>query len=135
TSCWIELLEPDTAEILEYQEGKYWSRYAAVTRNRFGSGHAWYIGKMMDSNALKKYLSGACEDAGIPVPELRWPVVCRYNQGSDGNRYCFLLNYTTDGITVPSPVSGTDILTGESVTAGNSVSLDDWGVRVIRCGL
>lgn len=133
TSCWIELLEPDTAEVIEHHTGKYWGCFSAVTRNDFGDGHAWYIGKMTDSDDLRKYITAAATDAGIEIPELQWPVVCRYNEATDGSRHCFLLNYSSEDVMIESPVTGTDILTGESITGDDDIRLKDWGVSIISC--
>lgn len=129
-SCWMDLLETDTAEVIEYQPGKYWGGYAAVTRNDHGKGHAWYVGRMTDSDTLGRYIAGACADAGIDVPSLRWPLVCKKAENADGT-LCFLFNYSSQDQSFTSPVSGTDIFTGAAVAAGENVTLGDWGLMIL----
>ncbi len=63
-SYWMELITPTTAEVRANYTHQYWGGYAALTRNRFGSGHAWYLGTMLPSEALKVYLWGS---SGIVV--------------------------------------------------------------------
>ena len=131
---WADLLEADTADVIEWHKGKYWSRYAAVTRNHFGKGYAWYAGKLADADTLKEYIACACKDAGIIVPELKWPVICRYNTGNDRHTYCFIFNYSSEDVQIKSPVTGVDILTGESLQAGCPAEIKEWDLRIVRSG-
>lgn len=130
-SCWIELLETDTAEAVVMHTGKYWKEYAAVTRNGFGKGHAWYVGKMMDKESLKKYVIRACSDAGIDISGITFPIICREAVNSAGDRLHFIFNYSSEAREVKMPVSGFDVLTGETLNEGNSCTINDWGVMII----
>ena len=94
--------------------------------------HAWYVGKLTDSKGLKPYIKGACKDAGIQVPELSWPLVLRYALDDDGNRYMFLMNYSSESMTVPSPGSGENLHTGEQVISGDMITLKDWDVYILK---
>lgn len=130
-SSWIELLEPENAEAIEHHSGKYWSKYAAVTRNKYGKGTAWYIGKLTEADKLKEYVIRACADAGIDVPEYAWPVIVRKAYTEEGHILSFILNYSSDETTVKCPLDGIDIMTGEKVSRGDELHLSDWDARII----
>jgi beta-galactosidase len=62
---WMELITPTTAKVLAYYDHPYWSRYAAVTCNRYGEGTATYIGCMTSGSALSKVLKQVLKEAGL----------------------------------------------------------------------
>ena len=121
-----------SAEAVNKAFGLYHWSYAAVTRNDFGDGHAWYIGRLMDKAELSKYVAMACEEAGIKVPQLKHPVVIREACNERGTNLHFIFNYSSEPAEIPSPYSGTDILTGEALCEGSRINVPDWGVRIIR---
>ncbi len=124
---WMELLEPTTAEVLRRCDDPHWGDYASLTHNRFGAGHAWYLGCDLDNEALRDVLAQAAEAAGLEPPALRWPLVCRRR----GN-LCFLMNFSDQSADAPAPLSGTDLLTGRRIEEGRTVALCPWGASVIR---
>ena len=124
---WMELLEPDTADVQAQYDDPNWGRYASLTRHRFGSGHAWYLGAMPEMGELKERLLQAALTAGIECPALRWPLVCR-RRGD----MVFVLNYSQETQPVVCPVTGEDVLTGEEHTEGEHISLSAWGVLALR---
>jgi beta-galactosidase len=50
----------------------------------------------------------------------------------DGTRLLFLLNHRAEPVQVPACVTGTDLLTGASVECGQTITLDPYGVLVLR---
>lgn len=131
-SHWMELLRPTTAQAVSRYHHKYWGKYAAVTRNQYGKGMAWYLGTMLPPEALKKYLLAAAADAGIEPPAERWPVIVRSGIGQNGKSLHFVLNYSAEDVVLPSRWTGTDLLTGRTYQEGDKVLLLDWGVIVIE---
>lgn len=127
----MELLEPGSAETVAAYEHKYWGGYAAVTRNAFGGGYAWYLGTMLPPDALKKYLLRAAADAGVQAPTLRWPLVLRSGTNATGQAVRFLLNYSQEARQLASPWSGTELFSGKRVRAGDELRLSDWDVRIL----
>ena len=129
---WIELLCPDTAKNAAAYEHKYWGQYAAVTRNDFGRGHAWYVGTMVDKKVLKMYLRQAFNDAGVKLPELCFPIVMRSSVNAAGRTVRFIMNYSDAPVSVPAPQQGTELLSGAVYQAGEIISLPDWGVCILE---
>lgn len=129
---WMELLRPDTAETVQRYTHRYWGEYAAVTRNHYGKGTAWYLGTMLSRSALKRYLLAAAADAGITAPPERWPLILRSGETREGKRVHFLLNYSQEENKVPSRWAGTDLLTGKQYRPGEEIALPDWGCAVVE---
>ena len=134
-SYWMELLNPQGAQVKASYHHKYWGRYAALTRNDFGRGHAWYLGTMVPADLLKRYLLEAAADAGIePLPELCWPVICRSAVTKDGQQVHFLFNYSSDETEIRCPWNCRDLLTDTEYEKGQKLLLPDWGVCVVSRG-
>lgn len=124
--AWMELLEPDTAETIARYDDTHWQSYASLTRHRFGTGQAWYLGCTDSDQELKSILLRAAAAAGISPPTVRWPVILRRRGG-----LCFLLNFSDDTQTLPCPLGGTDLLTGAEHVSGQHLSLQPWGAAVL----
>ena len=124
---WMELLEPDGAEALDYYDDEHWNRYASTTYHPFGAGHAWYLGCMASQKELQPLLVQICEKAGITVPKLRWPIVCRRR-----GRICFFLNYSSQAESFFLPIEGTDLLTGKRLNKYDRTTIPGWGAIVLN---
>ncbi|MBR1757966.1 MAG: beta-galactosidase [Lachnospiraceae bacterium] len=131
-SYWMELLNPEGAETVAHYKHKYWGKYAAVTRNTYGKGHAWYLGTMLPPEKCKEYLKRAAMDAGIAVPDVQFPVIVRHGLLSDGSRVHFVLNYSSDLREIVCEWKGTELLTGTTVEKGAKMEVPDWGVLMIK---
>ena len=129
---YAELLEADKAAVVHNYEHKYWSPYAAVTRNVFGSGVSWYYGSYTDKTLLKETLRNVLQDAKIPVLEETFPIIVRSGTNEAGENVHFILNYSSNAASIKCQYdSAKDIITGESFEKNDDVSLSDWGVRVL----
>lgn len=109
----------------------FYAESPAVTRNRFGDGHVYYIGTGMDCPGIAKVLDMAAEDGCVkPVveEETGLEITCRRK---DGYRYYFVINFKEEELEIPSCLAGnTDVLTGEPVRSGDTLSKYD--VKIIR---
>jgi len=129
----MELLIPDSCEILASYDHPAWLDYAAITRNRYGKGAAYYLGCMTDSDILERILSLALESCGIPIPEFSFPVILRKGTTARDKQVRFFLNFSPD----PQSISytypqGTDLLTGLSLSEGDSLTLNPWDLYIIE---
>ncbi|MDT0269301.1 beta-galactosidase [Streptomyces sp. DSM 44915] len=123
---WSEELEPADAEVLvRYAEGEL-AGGPAVTRARRGAGTAWYLSTQPRPEALADLLAEAAGAAGVT------PVLPGLPDGVEAVRRgpaLFLLNHTTEPVTVPLPSPQTDLLTGHSHP--REVTLDRRGAAVL----
>lgn len=129
---WMELLNPTTAEVKASYQHKYWGKYAALTRNEFGKGHAWYLGTMLPKEKLKEYLLEVAADAGIQKPKECWPLVVRSGIGANGQKIHFLFNYSSDEKAILSQWKGKDLLNKKEYEIGQKIYLKDWGVCILE---
>ena len=129
---WMELLEPTRAAVAGRYKHKYWGGVAAATRNRYGKGHAWYLGTHLRGEDLKEFLRSMCEGLGINTPPYRWPIVCRKAVAEDGSPLWFLLNYSQEHVKLRCPADALELLSGVTFHAGQLLSLTDWDGVVLK---
>ena len=126
-TTWAEHVRPTTADVVaEFASGPVPGR-PAITRNRFGSGTAWYVATGLDEPSFADLMGRALDEAG--VEQLRLPagveVVTRSN---DSDRFRFVINHSAHDISFPA--DGEELLTGTAIAG--SVTVPAGGVRVIR---
>ncbi len=130
-----ELLKVETAEVIASYEHKYWGKYAAVTRNTYGSGSAYYIGCYTEKDILKDIYRSALSDAGIDLPGMKfqWPVTIRSGRNNDGDVIHYLLNYSSEMRWIECPfVKVKELLGGREYDLGARIDIDEWGVLVLE---
>ncbi|MBD2867440.1 beta-galactosidase [Paenibacillus arenilitoris] len=132
---WMELITPTTAEALAYYDHPHWGEYAAVTRNRYGSGTATYIGCMPGAAVVSRILEGAVREAGLggADQELAFPVIARSGTNAEGRKIRYYFNYSGDEATFVYPHgAGIELLGGAAVASGQRLELAPWGVLIIK---
>ena len=126
-SLWAEALRLEGAEAkASFTEG-HLAGTPAVTRNRHGSGDAWYIGTVLDPQALRDVVAGAAAEAGVAVQATAagLEVIAR----SDAEHtYTFLINHSDDEHKCPA--HGYELIAGEEVST--AVVIPAGTVRVVR---
>ena len=135
-AVFMELLLPDTAQVLASYSHENWKEYAAVTRNAFGQGTAYYIGCMTDEGLLARILEKALADAGLSVPEEGgFPLIIRKGINDFGKTVCFYLNYSDQEQKVQyGYADGMDLLTGAAVRTGEYFTVPAWDLKIIEVG-
>ncbi|HEY4269776.1 MAG TPA: beta-galactosidase [Galbitalea sp.] len=126
-SVWTDDLRATTASVLAtYVDGPA-AGGAAITRNEFGDGTAWYFSTELDAAALSIAMAPVFERAGIHID-------------ADGNRsletvervgadhtFTTYINHAATAATARG--AGVDLLTGEQL---DPITVPAGGVRVIR---
>ncbi len=130
----MELLRPTTAQVIAEYAHPSWGGYAAITRNEYGKGKAYYIGCMTGPKTTWNYLQMALADADI---ELRtnstWPIIVRGGTNELGKRVDYYLNYSMNSAqNVICATGGCDLLSGEEYKPGDKFDLPAWGVRIVE---
>ncbi|MFM9369625.1 beta-galactosidase [Streptomyces sp. Da 82-17] len=92
-----ELVLEGAAPILTYADGR-----PAVTRNAFGTGHAWYLATRPDPQTMRAVLDRARLDASVspPEPDIPLGVQIRRRITADGRVRSIRLDYGTGTVTV-----------------------------------
>lgn len=131
----MELLEPDTADVLLTYEHKYWGGYAAVTRNPYGTGVGYYIGCGCDADTRWEILQAALRDAGVEIPQERYPLIRRTGTNDEGKRVTYYMNYSGEARAfVYHGADGTELFSGKTITSGQEYRLKAWDLCVIEEG-
>lgn len=129
-NVWLDLMDAATAEVLaEYGEG-FIPGEAAVTRNKFGEGTAYYIGTQTDQDFMDALMAMVISDAevecGLSTPD---GVEAAVRSGKDGD-LTFLINHTSDEQEVMLPGKFDNLVTGNSIE--NTIKLPLYGVAVLK---
>lgn len=130
----MELLEPETAEVLAMYDHYNWKRYAAVTRNRYGKGSATYLGCSTSDGMLREILADVIRDAGLWTPdqEVKFPVIIKRGRNDFGNEIVYYLNFSPEPQRVKCCGSGTELFGGTPVAEGDTLVLGPWNLQIIE---
>lgn len=114
--------------IITYADGASEGR-AAVSRNSFGDGVAWYISASLPEETIETLLKQIVSESDIDRLVLAPAgVEATRRVQSTGETYLFLMNHLPARVEVP--VTGTDLISGTQVTS--SVQLEAGACAVIR---
>ncbi|GAA1219895.1 beta-galactosidase [Rhodoglobus aureus] len=126
-TTWAEHVRPTTADVVaEFASGPV-PGGPAITRNRFGSGAAWYVATALDEASFADLMGRALDEADVEQLDLPAgvEVVTRSN---DSDRFRFVINHSAREISFPA--NGAELLTESTVTG--LVTVPAGGVRVIH---
>ena len=101
----MELLQPDGAEVLASYDHPAWGDYAAITRHRSGAGTAMHLGTMAGPALLREVLALAARDAGLWdwSQDLAGVVTVRRGVNAAGRHVTYFLNYSGDPVQLRQP--------------------------------
>lgn len=113
-------------------EDDYYAGYPALTKNTYGKGCAYYVGTLSNDDFYSDYLWNICTEHGIkPVLECDEDVEVT-ERSSEKGRYLFVLNHSNEEKQITSPGSVTDIMNGTEYAAGDTISLKEKDVKILR---
>ena len=128
---WADVIHLKNAKALAAFEQDYYAGGAAVTRNQFGKGTAFYVGTNPSEDGIDWLLKQACEVAKIEPVITNIPVGVEVLRRKNGDSsWLFVLNYSNEKVTIPFTGNGQDLLTGDKM--GDSIKLDPTGVAIIQ---
>ncbi len=130
-SLWSDVMQLKTAQAMATFEQDYYAGSPAVTRNQFGKGNAFYVGTVPDSNGMDWLIETVCEIANVKPILLKVPTgVEILKRVSGDSSWLFVLNHTSDSITVQLGMNGHNLLTGLEVNG--SIELEAAGVAIVQ---
>ena len=132
-SVWMELVTPTTAQVIAHYDHPYWHKYAAVTRNTFEKGTAYYMATMTSPAYARQVLSLALQEAGLWGPEQTLPCTLKKGVNALGHTVRFYLNYSQQPVSVPYAYgAGKELISETTVTPGQTLELAPWGFAVVE---
>ena len=131
-SLFMELLKPEGAQVLAFYDHPAWGRYAAITRNHFGRGTAYYVGCKTSESLLQAVYSLAIEETGIKPCTVTWPLIVRRGTNRYGRKISYLLNYSGEETYYVPTHNAIDLLTSHHVSAGDTVTVAPWDLVILE---
>jgi beta-galactosidase len=134
-SEWYEFLIPETAKPMAYADHPFFGQFPVITENAYGKGNLYYIGTYPSEELLEKIVRLAAEKAGILTAqnEYRFPVIFRSGKNQSGKQLHYVFNYSAESREISYPfASGKELLLGEKIAGGQTVSLKPWSVTIIE---
>lgn len=122
----------EDADALADFECDFYKGSAAITRNRFGKGAAYYVSAISNEAFYESFIGGLCRESGVKPLTASVPGLEAAARHKDGKTYLFLLNHhdTQTGITLSS--AGYGLISEKSYAAGESLSLPPYGVEILE---
>ncbi len=132
---WMELLCPQGATVLSKYNHPYWGEYAAITKNQYKKGTAYYIGAYTSCQVLKEVFQDALGAAGLQVfdQEHNWPLTIRKGINEEGNELTFYFNYTKEAREFLCPYEkAQDVITQAIYELNEVIKMKDWGIVILE---
>ncbi|MBP3962321.1 beta-galactosidase [Paenibacillus lignilyticus] len=116
-----DLIHSEGADVIAEYGEDFYAGMPVITRNKFGSGEAWYVASSPDEPFLQGFADVLCKQHGIaPLPGKQSGVEVT-RRVIDSRAYLFVLNHNADAVTIElGTESGTDLITGNTY-AGQAV--------------
>lgn len=129
----MELVQTEGAEVLAAYDHPAWGGYAAITRNSFGKGTAYYVGSMTDEKTLDRLLEEVLKTAEIKECSDAYPVIVRKGKNDYGKTIRYFLNFSGEEQNVAYQMGeAKELLSGEKIREGSKMILPAWGVKIIE---
>lgn len=129
TGTWCDVLVPRGAEPIAHYEEDFYAGAAAITRHRYGAGHAFYVGTMGGTELCAVLAGQALQLAGVEVgPDLPDGVELMVRRGPE-HLISFLLNHNDQPVHLEAgPWTHTDVLLDGETAPDGSLSIPGYGV-------
>lgn len=130
----MELLKPDGAEVISSYDHYNWSKYAAVTKNKYGNGSAVYLGCKTSTAYLKTLFKKLFLEIGIWTPDqdIEFPVIIRKGFNIYGKKVIYYLNYSKDNQSVRyNYKTGVELVTKEQMKTDDVLTIMPWNLCIV----
>ncbi|MFH9710422.1 beta-galactosidase [Streptomyces luteogriseus] len=129
----FEVVLPRGAETVATYGTDFYAGTPAVTRNRYGSGEAWYVATALDQSGVDQVVRRILARHDLLGPYTAHPAVETATRvAPDGTRLLFLLNHAPEPARLTAHATVTDLLTGKRTGRGEPLELDPLGVAILQ---
>jgi len=127
---WSDIIHLKNANAIATYEKDYYANSPAITHNTFGKGNAFYVGTVPDNNGMEWLIEQVCKTADVQSVSANVPAGVEILQRMNGeSTFMFVLNHSSEKVSVPLEQSGVELVTGVQVSS--SIALEPTGVAVI----
>lgn len=128
----FEVVVPQGAEVVGTYGAEFYAGTPAVTRHPYGDGEAWYVATALDAVGLEHVVRRVLARHDLVGPYADAADVELAVRAKDGQRFAFVLNHALEAREVAAHASGTDLLTGRRIEAGQTLRLEPTDVVVLQ---
>ena len=131
----MECLNLTGAEVLLQYVHDNWGQYAALVKNTYGEGCAYYAGCTFDKDILKKVLKDALDEQGILPNEGSegFPVIIRKGINQLGKKITYIFNYSDKEQSALCPEGvHVNLFTEKEIVSGEKIELKKWDVVILE---
>lgn len=129
----MELVESEGAEVLVKYDHYNWKKYAAVTKNSYGKGTAYYLGCMTGEEVTTEILREILTQAQIEIPAFGFPVIMKKGVNEAGKTVRYYFNYSSKEQKVEYAYEdGTELIHEAAVKAGEELTIAPWDLKIIE---
>lgn len=131
-TAWADGIVTEGATVLAGYDHPHFGRWPAITTRSSGDGRMTWVGTLPDDATI-----AALGRWAVPEPANRlWSdtapsVTVTGAERRDGQHLSFVGNWSVEPAQVEVPIDVHDLLSGETIPAGTSVSLTAWDIRVL----
>jgi beta-galactosidase len=128
-----DLIFPEGAEVLATYGKDFYAGMAAITRNAFGDGQAYYVGTALNKDALKSLAVHIAVTSGVQsvLPAAPSGIEAMVRRSPSGVRLLYVINHNSESVTIDLPAGEFgDLLSGCKFSG--SISLSGNGVAILR---
>lgn len=129
---WYDVIELTSAEAVAVYTSNYFAEVAAVTRNTYGEGSAFYLGTEPDAEGIRKVMDIVVAETSVEptLPNLPEGVEAAKRVAGDGREFIFVINHSDEAQKLPLTSRYIDVLTDQEVKDGAVIASQD--VVVLR---
>jgi beta-galactosidase len=134
-SYWSEFLMPEHAKAVAYYDHPFFGRWPAITENEFGKGTLLYEGTYLSDALQTAVLRTVLTKAGLTGPDQQVPAPVHVQHGVNrmGKKLHYYFNYSATAQTTQYPYgAGTNLLNGDSVAQGNTLTIGPWDLAIVE---
>jgi beta-galactosidase len=134
-SYWAEFLMPEHAKAVAYYDHSFFGKWPAITENEFGKGTLLYEGTYLSDALQTAVLRTVLTKAGLTGPDQQVPAPVHVQHGVNrmGKKLHYYFNYSATAQTTQYPYgAGTNLLSGDSVAQGNTLTLSPWDLAIVE---
>ncbi|WP_444542908.1 beta-galactosidase [Lacticaseibacillus mingshuiensis] len=131
---YAEVVRPTTAESIASFEQDFYAGHPALTVNKFGEGHAYYLAGRSTSDFLEAFYPPLLNKLKISGSQVisPLPTVSVQTRDSSEGPVSFIMNFSAAPVDIDLLQAGVDLLTGHQLTAGKQ-QLAGYGVIILQC--
>ena len=118
---------------MAYYNHPYWGKYAAITENSYGKGHAYYVGTYLNEHAITELYKYILKSANLWTSRQNtsFPIINKTLHNVNGEMLDFYFNYSNNSKKmIFNSSKGTSLFNKKQLSQGDDFELDPWDLQI-----